>query len=83
MRLVLASLVLLFTSAAVGNDEHTWWCTATGITLTYEKEAVWGSDQATLTEARAEALSRCRADLSQCRIDECFNRAESSEKFEL
>ena len=64
----------LVTGSTHATDQTVWWCTAGGITLAYEKEVVWGDDQATLTEAEAHALANCRATLSQCRVLECSER---------
>ena len=73
MKLILALLLLSLNAQAA--KESTWWCTAKGITLTYATEVVWGGDHATLVEAEADALANCRQILSQCNVEECWDRS--------
>ena len=74
LKLVALLILFLIVLNARAGQAPTWWCTASGITLTYAKEQVWGSDQLSLPEAKAHALSNCRAELSQCAIDQCWQR---------
>lgn len=74
MRNIVIPMLVLAPLSASAIEERSYWCTANGITLTYAKEQVWGADQASLVEAMADSLARCRTDLSQCQVEECFER---------
>lgn len=74
--IVIGSLLGLSSLSSVAATQTSWWCTASGITLTYEKEVVWGDDFDNETEATADALANCRSNLSQCLIVECKERVE-------
>jgi hypothetical protein len=65
---------LLMTSPAYAASVSTWWCSTQGLTVSYHEEQQWGSDHSTLKLAKAQALENCRETLTQCRIEECWER---------